>query len=197
MTTLVVFDRLDFERELRTFVATGSDMDPKWCIPQNDGGPAPAVPYATVLMERERQEGYAAHHNVNSPSGAGVQEIVMLPMRGEYSVQWYRAGAFARGDRFNHWFQSSLGIMDASRRGFSVQSLSQLERLDWIPSASAGVRGETAWEDRATLELAVSYWQVSYAEVGFIGRVVIDTLDHEEAGHIVTETVTADRDVTP
>ena len=185
MTSRLFVQRWELERELRGFVAEGSDFADTGSvvIPQNDIGPSPIEAHATVLLLRERQEGYPANrYGVDRIEG--YVERLALSMRGEYSIQWYGDDFFA--DLFHHWCQSQSGIVSATRRGFALQGMSTLRRLDYLPTSS--VRGATEYDLRTSLDIEISYWRVSTHELEWVERVDVNTLDYDEVQQPAIET---------
>ena len=187
MTTAILDSKRALERELRGFVAEGSELARQDVIPQNDRGPIPTGVFATVLLLREVQEGYPAHRDSGN---LAIGQRLALSMRSQYSVEWY-GDDFTAAERFFHWAHSQDGIVSATRRRFALQGMSTLRRLDFLPTSP--VRGDTAYHPRTSLDLDISYWIESQQVHEIVGHVDINTLDYEEGQPpVITQRVEVD-----
>ena len=92
-----------------------------------------------------------------------VQATVLGSIWATYSVQWFRTGAQDAAMMFQQWTSSPLGQLGAEQRGLTFQRCSAVRQLNEIVSA--------AWEERAGLDLTVSYVQRTDQQIGTIQTV--------------------------
>lgn len=133
----------EIDRAVRGWVAEGSALDSKYVLRGNSDGPAPLMPFATVLAITREREGVPNRRIVDN------DEEVQVTYRTTYSVQWYREDAHANALEFIGWASSSNGLRDAQLRGFAYNGVDSLRRLDDVV--------ESEWEERAGIDLVIGY----------------------------------------
>jgi len=124
-------------------------------IPANEPEtfPAPAGPYATVLLinEIERGDPYSQRTRNDDDS---LTITTVRTARGRYSVQWYRTGAQDAARRFAIWVRSPGGTQWMLERNLTLNRVSDIRRLDAVAlDVSAG----DEWEERAGVDLDLGY----------------------------------------
>ena len=143
----VLVSRKVFERSLRQFVAMGSGLPGMRVIPGNDKvGPSPKMLYSTVLLVSAMNDGMPSEMY----RGDDETQLVRYVQSATYSVQWYRDGARAAGDRFKAWAESTAGVTESERLGFRYMGCGDIRQIDDIVS--------DAYEERCGVDIEVVYW---------------------------------------
>ncbi len=157
-------ETIPLERAVRAYVAEGSGLLRQRVRPGNAPGLAPQDLYATVLLIQ------ADHLGIDSivltPDALDetiVQAIVLGAIWATYSVQWFRTGARDAAMTFHQWASSPLGQLSAEQRGLTYQRCSAVRQLNEIVSEE--------WEERAGLDLTLSYAQRTDQQIGTIQTV--------------------------
>ena len=151
-----------FERAVRAYVAQGSGIERKWCIPGDDGNPSPKHPqaYSTVTQISETADGTT--WTLERPGSRGSDPTVFgttfQSKEVQFSVQWFRAGAQDMARRFQIWASSPLGIQSAAWHGLTFYRTSAMRELD------AQVSEE--YEERAGLDLVLGLVFVLESDLG-------------------------------
>ena len=143
--------RQTIERRVRAFVADGSGLDRSKVIPANEGPepkPSPSGLYATVLLITPSMRGSTPAVRQTLAEGNVVHKTRSV-VRDVYSVQWFRAGAQDAARTFAAWIPSPDGLDGQVDGSFTVLRVANGARVDEIVSKE--------WEERASLDLTVSY----------------------------------------
>ena len=155
----------DLEYAVRAYVAAGCGLSPdSGVLKGNAHGPAPEDLYATVLLIQANRLGIDPVVLTPDPQDdRDVQATVLGALWATYSVQWFRSGARDAAMRFAQWASSPLGHLDAAQRGLTYQRCSAVRQLNDIVSEE--------WEERAGLDLTLSYTQRTDQPIGTIQTV--------------------------
>ena len=117
-------------------------------------GPAPLDLYASLILVDATPRGLPERRH---RAATGDTELLSL-VDAKYSVQWYREGASDAAALFLMWVES-----DESERfqlGAPPFTMEKAERLS-LPHSLVGDR----WEERAAVDLDISYFQTYTASV--------------------------------
>lgn len=175
-TVFAYTDRLALERDIRLFVAIGSDMldrDPdglltlingryshSHVIPGDDVGPAPGSPYATVLlMSDERTQPpieFDGHYLIDRDTPVILQRT---EREARYSVQWYRTNAKRAAGRFISWAESQIALAVSAELGFSFLGIDAIRDIQAIVASRE--------ESRFGLDMRIGYWYDAVYDPGY------------------------------
>ena len=170
--------RVDLEREIRKWVADGSDIDSENVLPGQQDIPRSDGVFASVLLIDDEEQSLPIE--VDFPTLTHHHLDVRLVRRAMYSVQWYREGAVAAADRFQLWANSSLGTMAAQEAGFALDEI-HLRQLNEPISQ--------AWEERAQADVTLDYFQDARYDGDYVEETGDGSVTLEAAGEITTEDI--------
>lgn len=156
-------------RDVRAYVAAGSGLDSTLVIPGNDPAPAPAEPYATVLLVNERRDGVPPTRHVYDDDAGTVNGTSYVSRESVWSVQFYRTGAVVRAQQFRDWTTTPLGLMAARARSLTMRAANEIRRIDQIISDT--------WEERAGLDLTIGSLHTVEQDLGVIRVVPLELND--------------------
>ena len=170
------------QRALRGFVSLGSGLPREAVCPGNDGAPRPGQAYATLLVVREGQVGYADAVTRCTDDG-DARELIIELWEARVSLQFFRDGAHDRARQFAAFVDSPLGRLAEERMGLREPAAPD---QPWAPReftrmALTGVLtyrqidsivGEE-WEERAGIDFEVQYLHQFNQAVGPIEEVPV------------------------
>ena len=149
----------DFERTIRTFVASGSGLSGANVIPGNDKNPRPTDAYATLLLVDDPSIGYPIRLQQDDGTTSSASN-----RRATFSLQFYREGAIDLARDFVIYAESELGLTDAEVGNFRVVQRPRLgyQRLDEVVGDS--------FEQRTLVNLIIDYVHVTNQDTGVIDQ---------------------------
>lgn len=133
---------------VRRLVRQASNISGEFVIPGNGPGPSPDTVFATVLRMTDVHQGWPVEQE-DSTGGRHVLET-RNNRSVQYSVQWYRSGAFDVASRAMNWLGTSLAADAANALGIRIQAYNQLRDMDAVVSSE--------WEERWGMELEIAYF---------------------------------------
>lgn len=160
------------DRAVRRLVAEGSGIEGSLVIPGNDPHPAPQSLYASVLLYNSMTNGmFQTQHDA-----LGEPQEYLVYVAATFSVQWFRRGAVEAASRFRMWAETPEAAETMAARGFLYMRCGLLRRLDAVISSN--------YEERAGLDLELTYAQRQTAETGSIGSVEIEIVTAETSQEV-------------
>ena len=118
-----------------------------------------------ILNERD---GFAWDRpaQLNDPTLSGTLEDEYESGTITFSAQWHREGAADAARLFRLWAGSSLGRMEAERRGLTLISLAAIRDVDFLISEE--------WEDSVELEFQIGIVSTARMEAGLVDTADVD-----------------------
>lgn len=139
------------ERAIRAFIAFGTGLDLERVRQQNKPFDRPKTLYVTVLSSFNRRQGYPNYYQGDATEGVAV----ITPREAEFSVQFYRDGAYFAAVEFAEWCESQIGLDQAVSRGFAIDWDSIPENA--IPVSRLDEPLSDRIEERAQFDLPIIY----------------------------------------
>ena len=178
-------DLVQVERNIRKFIAIGSDLETYDVIPTYDKGPTPtSKSFATAFMINQKLIGTGLQQGKQSSDNNYVEWVTYGNIRACYQVEWFREYAQYRGTRFQVWANSQDGREKARELGFAVLYVHPLHRLDELDESED-------WEERVQMDLDVSYCAILNTRAERILSADYDIWHEDPEGNITKRTPTA------
>ena len=152
------------DRAVRAYVAAGSGISRRNVIEGSRSTPSPRVVYATVKLIADLPQGFV--WTTNERNGIVLDTMVFESSTLDYSVQFFRAGAYDAARQFKLWAKSPMGIQEAERRGLTLIDVSGVTQDDAVVSED--------WEQRAGLNLTLGIVSTLVEQPGVGGSLEID-----------------------
>ena len=156
---------LVLQETVQKIVSQGSGLDfDEAVIPGNDSsGPAPRGLYATVLNTNFHFPGHSSYSLSERSEDTDLDVVVLTPVVGTWSVQWFRDKAEETARRFHAWCLSLEGLEFIESVGLTFRRCSDILRLDNVVSKY--------WERRSGLEFEAGFIQYAEYQVESIAHI--------------------------
>ncbi|MCK5133224.1 MAG: hypothetical protein KAR40_13865 [Candidatus Sabulitectum sp.] len=169
---------------VRAFVALATGLDRKCVIPGNDNGPAPTVPYASVLDITKQGDGIDSE--VARPGSVPEEAKLFVSGRRNivYSVQFYKDCAADNAESLLQFAATTPGQIFLGENGLTWRRAGEVRNLDSVMGSK--------FEVRRSVDIEFRFQSKTEIDVLTIGSVEIDlTLS---AGSDLTENIEVTED---